>query len=189
MLFESTLLDKDINNGGSPDWRQPSKKNGTKRKPKRKCGHFSLTLRLMLLALLPTAFGRASVIRISPSVSASAERWFVCRSLVHMLQGGTEWHRHKRAHRPGHAHPVVVGVVLALTSVSRKRAALLGEEAAPATRRSRRRRLESRHRRRCVQERRDSHCEEGRRQSALEPISKQLPAAQRLLRKLAEALI
>ena len=106
-----------------------------------------------------------------------------------MLQGGTEWHRHERAHRPSHAHAEVDGGrVLTLASVPRERAALLREEAAPATRRSRRGRLEGRHRRRCVQELRDAHREERRRHSALEPISKQLPAAQRLLRKLAEAL-
>ncbi len=107
-----------------------------------------------------------------------------------MLQGGADWHRHERAHRPGHAHAKVVGVlVLALTSVPRERAALLREEAATATRRSRRGRLAGRHRQLCVQEIRDAHREERRRHSALEPISKQLPAAQRLLRKLAEALI
>ena len=108
-----------------------------------------------------------------------------------VLQGGAEWHRHERAHRPGHTHAkVVCGLVLALTSVPRERAALLREETAPATRRSRRGWLESRGRRRCVQESaRDTHGEERRRHSALEPISKQLPAAQRLLRKLAEALI
>jgi hypothetical protein len=109
---------------------------------------------------------------------------------MRVLQGAADWHRHERAHRPGHAHAEVVGrLVLALASVPRERAALLREEAAPATRRSRRGRLESRHRRQCVQELRDAHCEERRRQSALEPISKQLPAAQRLLRVLAEALI
>jgi hypothetical protein len=107
-----------------------------------------------------------------------------------VLQGGAEWHRHERAHRPGDAHAEVVCVlVLALTSVPRERAALLREEAAPATRRSRRGRLEGRGRPRCVQECEDAHCKERRRHSALEPISKQLPAAQRLLRKLAEALI
>jgi hypothetical protein len=106
------------------------------------------------------------------------------------LRGGADWHRDERAHRPGHAHAEVAGVlVLALTSVPRERAALLREEAAQATRRSRRRRLESRDRRWCVQKIRDAHREERRRHSALEPISKQLPAAQRLLRKLAEALI
>ena len=98
-----------------------------------------------------------------------------------------------RAHRPGHAH-AKVGVHcqfrdLALASVPRERAALLREDAAPATRRSRRGRLEGRHRRRCVQESGDAHREERRRHSALEPISNQIPAAQRLLRKLAEALI
>jgi hypothetical protein len=110
-------------------------------------------------------------------------------SFMRVRQGGTEWHRHERAHRPGNAHAEVVGVlVLALTSVPCERAALLWEEAAPATRRSRRGRLEGRHRRRCVQERTDAHREERRRHSALEPISKQRPAAQRLLRKHAEAL-
>ena len=109
---------------------------------------------------------------------------------MRVRKGGTEWHRDERAHRPGNAHAEVAGVlVLALTSVPRERAALLREEAAPATRRSRRRRLESRHPRQCVQELRDAHCEERRRQSALEPISCKIPAAQRLLRKLAEALI
>ena len=50
---------------------------------------------------------------------------------MRLLQGGSEWHRHERAHRPGHAHAEVVGVlVLALTSVPRERAALLREEAA-----------------------------------------------------------
>jgi hypothetical protein len=93
--------------------------------------------------------------------------------------------RHKEeghaAHRPRHAHAEVVGVlVLALTSVPRERAALLWEEAATSARRSRRRRLENKRRRRCVQESGDAHCEERRRHSALEPISKQLPAAQRL---------
>jgi hypothetical protein len=107
-----------------------------------------------------------------------------------MLQGRADWLRNERAHRPGDAHAEVVGrLVLALTSVPRERAALLREEAAPATRRSRRGQLEGRHRQRCVQESSDAHREERRRQSALEPISKQLPAAQRLLRKLAEALI
>jgi hypothetical protein len=48
-----------------------------------------------------------------------------------MLQGGTEWHHHERAHRPGHAHAEVVGdFILALASVPRERAALLREEAA-----------------------------------------------------------
>jgi hypothetical protein len=109
---------------------------------------------------------------------------------MRVRQGETDWHRRERAHRPGNAHAEVVGVlVLALASVPRERAALLREETAPATRRSRRGRLAGRGRRRCVQERRDAHCEERRRHSALEPISKQLPAAQRLLRKLAEALI
>jgi hypothetical protein len=109
---------------------------------------------------------------------------------MRVRQGGTEWHSHKRAHRPGHAHAEVAGVlVLALASVPRERAALLREEAAPATRRSRRGRIEGRGRWRCVQEStREAHCEERRRHSALEPISKHLPAAQRLLRKLAEAL-
>ena len=38
---------------------------------------------------------------------------------------------YKRAHRPGHAHAEVVGVLLlALTSVPRERAARLGKEAA-----------------------------------------------------------
>jgi hypothetical protein len=109
---------------------------------------------------------------------------------MRLLQGGAEWHRHKRAHRPGNAHAEVAGGrVLALTSVPHERAALLREEAAPATRGSRRGRLEGRHRRRCVQESAsEAHCEERRRHSALEPISCQVPAAQRLLRKLAEAL-
>ena len=50
---------------------------------------------------------------------------------MHVLQGGAEWHSHKRAHRPGHAHAEVVGVrVLALTPVPQERAALLREEAA-----------------------------------------------------------
>ena len=50
---------------------------------------------------------------------------------MHVLQGGTEWHSHKRAHRPRHAHAEVVGGrVLALTPVPRERAALLREEAA-----------------------------------------------------------
>jgi hypothetical protein len=109
---------------------------------------------------------------------------------MRVLQGGTEWHRHERAHRPGHAHAEVAGGrVLALTSVPRERAALLREEAATthahgsASKRSR-----AENRRRCVQESRDAHREERRRQSALEPISKQLPATQQLLRKLAEAL-
>ena len=79
----------------------------------------------------PTAFGLASVIRISRPFQPVRERWFVYRSLVHMLQGGTEWHSHKRAHRPRLAHAEVVGVlVLAFTSVPRERAALLREEAA-----------------------------------------------------------
>jgi hypothetical protein len=109
---------------------------------------------------------------------------------MRVLQGGTDWHRQERAHRPGDAHAENVGVLgLALAAVPRERAALLREEAAPATRRSRRRLLESRHRRRYVQELRDAHGEERRRQSALEPISKQRPATQRRLPKLAEALI
>ncbi len=104
---------------------------------------------------------------------------------MRVLQGEADWHRHKRAHRSGHAHAEVVGVlVLALTPVPRERAALLREEAAPVTRRFRRRRLEIRHRRRCAHGSRDAHCEERRRHSALEPISKQQPAAQQLLRKL-----
>jgi hypothetical protein len=105
----------------------------------------------------------------------------VCSSFLRTLQGGAEWHRRKRAHRPGHAHAEVARVlVLALSSVPRERAALLGEEAATIHSRAQHRRLESRHRRRCVQERRkNAHCEERRRQSALEPISSQVPAAQR----------
>jgi hypothetical protein len=50
---------------------------------------------------------------------------------MRVRQGGADWHRHERAHRPGHAHAEVAGVlVLALTSVPRERAALLREEAA-----------------------------------------------------------
>jgi hypothetical protein len=50
---------------------------------------------------------------------------------MRVLQGGAEWHRHERAHRPGHAHAEVAGVlVLALTSVPCEQAALLREEAA-----------------------------------------------------------
>jgi hypothetical protein len=109
---------------------------------------------------------------------------------MRVRQGGTDWHRHERAHRPGDAHAEVRGVLdLALAAVPRERAALLREEAAPATRRSRRRQLEGRHWQRCVQESKDAHREERRRHSALEPISCKIPAAQRLLRKLAEALI
>jgi hypothetical protein len=78
-----------------------------------------------------TAFGRASVILISRSVSPVCERWFLCRKIMRVRQGGTGWHRRLRAHRPGHAHAEVVGVlVLALTSVPHERAALLREEAA-----------------------------------------------------------
>jgi hypothetical protein len=71
-----------------------------------------------------------------------------------VLQGGTDWHRQERAHRPGHAHAEVVGVlVLALASVPHERAALLREEAATTnTRGARHWRVESRDRRRCVQE-------------------------------------
>jgi hypothetical protein len=111
---------------------------------------------------------------------------------MRVLEGGADWHRHERAHRPGHANAEVAGVrvrVLALTSVPCEWATLLRKEAAPATKRSRRGRLEGKKRRRCVQEFGDAHCEERRRHSALETISKQLPAAQPLLRKLAEALI
>ena len=52
---------------------------------------------------------------------------------MRVRQGGAEWQSHKRAHRPGHAHAEVAGVlVLALTPVPRERAALLREEAADA---------------------------------------------------------
>jgi hypothetical protein len=87
---------------------------------------------------------------------------------MRVRQGGTEWHRHERAHRPGHTNAEVVGVVLANTLVPRERAALLREEAAPATTRSRR--VETKHRRRSVQGT-EAHREERRRHSALEPIS------------------
>ncbi len=50
--------------------------------------------------------------------------------------GWTTWRAHegvKAAHRPGNAHAKDIGVlVLALTSVPRERAALLGVEAATA---------------------------------------------------------
>jgi hypothetical protein len=110
---------------------------------------------------------------------------------MRVLQGGADWHRHERAHRPGHTHAEVVGVrVLALAAVPRERAALLWEEAVTThTRGSASKRSRAENRRRCVQEKRDAHREERRRQSALEPISKERPAAQRLLRNLAEALI
>ena len=109
---------------------------------------------------------------------------------MRVLQGGTDWHRHERAHRPGNAHAEVAGVlVLALASVPRERAALLREEAATAHAGLGVEALESRGRRRCVLESDDAHGEERRRHSALEPTSIQRPAAQRLLRKLAEALI
>jgi hypothetical protein len=50
---------------------------------------------------------------------------------MRVLQGGADWHRHERAHRPGNAHAEIVGVlVLALAAVPRERAALLREEAA-----------------------------------------------------------
>ncbi len=50
---------------------------------------------------------------------------------MRVRQEGTEWHRHESAHRPGHAHAEVAGVlVLALASVPHERAALLREEAA-----------------------------------------------------------
>jgi hypothetical protein len=97
---------------------------------------------------------------------------------MRVRQGGTEWHRHKRAHRPGDAHAEVIGVlVLALTPVPRQRAALLREEAATTHAGLGVEAFEGRHRRRCVLESGDAHCEERRRQSALEPISDQLPAA------------
>ena len=52
-----------------------------------------------------------------------------------VLQGGADWHRRQRAHRPGHAHAKVVGVLaLAYTAVSIERAALWGEEAATTQR-------------------------------------------------------
>jgi hypothetical protein len=137
-----------------------------------------------------TPFERALVKRLPVHFTPVCERWFVGRSFMRKLQGGTEWHRNKSAHRPSHAHAEVVGVlVVALAAVPREWAALLREEAAPATRRSRRGRLEGTGRQRCVQEVYKEHCEERRRHSALEPISTQIPAAQRLLRKLAEALI
>ncbi len=65
-----------------------------------------------------------------------------------------------------------------------------GKRLPPHTRGGRHRRLKRRGRRRCVQESaREAHSEERRRNSTLEPISDQSPAAQRLLRKLAEELI
>jgi hypothetical protein len=83
----------------------------------------------------------------------------------------------RRAHRPGHAHAEVVGIlVLALTSVSHKRAAFLREEA--ATIHAWGSRLESGPQRQYVQESvRNAHRKERRRQSAFELISKECPAA------------
>jgi hypothetical protein len=64
-----------------------------------------------------------------------------------------------------------------------------GKRLPPHTRAGRRRQLEGRGRRRCVLESaKEAYREERRRHSALEPISNEIPAAQRLLRKLAEAL-
>ncbi len=112
---------------------------------------------------------------------------------MRVLQGGPigSATRGQRAHRPGHAHAEVAGVlVLALTSVPREWAAILREEAANHTcARVGVETLKSRGRRRCVLEVEDAHCEERRRHSALEPVSNEIPAAQRLLCKLAEALI
>jgi hypothetical protein len=107
---------------------------------------------------------------------------------MRVLRGGADRHPHERAHRPGNARAEVVGVlVLALAAVPRERAALLREEAVTThTRGSASKRSGAENRRRCVQESGDAHREERRRQSALEPISKERPAAQRLLRKLAE---
>jgi hypothetical protein len=119
---------------------------------------------------------------MSPRLNVAADIAGATRSFMRVPQGGTEWHSHKRAHRPGHAHAEVVCVlVLALTSVPRERAALLREEAAPATRRSQRGRLESKHRRRCVLDIDLAHREEleRRRHSALEPVPIKVPAAQR----------
>ena len=65
---------------------------------------------------------------------------------MRVLQGGTEWHSQKRANRPGNAHAEVVGcIILALTSITRERAALLREVAAATHTQARHRRLESRH--------------------------------------------
>ena len=91
---------------------------------------------------------------------------------------------YKRAHRKDHAHAEVVGVLLlALTSVPRERAALLGKEAAIPHGLS----IggwKADDRRRCVLEvtqesAREPHRKERRRHSALEPISYEVPAAQR----------
>jgi hypothetical protein len=137
-----------------------------------------------------TAFGRASVIRTSRSVSRRCASGGSCAGALCACGKEGPRHHHERAHRPGHAHAEVVGVlVLALTSVPREWAALLREEAATTqTRGARHRRLKRSGHRRCVQESaREAHCT--CRHSALEPISKQRPAAQRLLRKLADALV
>ncbi len=84
-------------------------------------------------------------------------------------------HSHERAHRPGHAHAEVVGVlVLALTPVPRERAALLREDAANAHARVGVGSSRAENRRRHVQEYAKNAqplCEERRRSSAFEPIS------------------
>ena len=79
-----------------------------------------------------TAFGHASEIRISRSVSRRCASVGLCAGALCACCNKTgEWHRHERAHRTGNAHAQVAGVlVLALASVPRERAALLREEAA-----------------------------------------------------------
>ena len=89
-----------------------------------------------------------------------------------VLQGRTEWHSHKRAHRPRHAHAEVFGVlVLANTLIPREWAALLREDAANAHTRVGVGSSRAENRRRLVQERKDAHREERRRHTAFEPIS------------------
>ena len=138
-----------------------------------------------------TAFGRASVIRISRSVSRRCASGGLCARLYARAairgrlapprEGAPARQRTRRSRWRPCLGPRVrtarAGSPLAGRGCHHTRARV-GVEA-----------LKSRHQRRCVLERRDAHREERRRHSALEPIPKQLPAAQHLLRKLAEALI
>ncbi len=130
-----------------------------------------------------TAFGRASVIRIFPSVSRRCARVGLCvGALCACCKEGPIGTAARGRTGPAMHMPKSLASLSWLSRPSRTSGQpSCGKRLPPRTRGARHRRLGSRHRRRYVQEREDAHREERRRKSALEPISKQCPAAQRPL--------
>ena len=138
-----------------------------------------------------TAFGHASEIRISRSVSRRCASVGLCAgALCACCREGPSGTTTRGRTGPATHTPKSLASLSWPSRPYRASGQPSCGKRLPPHARARNRRLKRSGHRRCVQESaRDAHCEERRRHSALEPTSKERPAAQRLLRKLADALI